>query len=269
MIVDAHTHVSPEPGGMGHGYNASVAYLLENLDACSVDKAMIAAEDVDVPYIKPITNRFVGECCAQHPDRFIGFGAMHPLTPDAPKRFEDDVRRYGLQGLKLHPRFQGVGADDERIVPLVEKAVELDLPIAIDAFLWKPTPLTLQLPINIDTLCKRVPEARIIMCHAGGYHFLDALAVVGANDNVYLEFSTALTYFYETPFEDQFMFALRKAGRNRIIYGSDHPQDPIKSCYDRSRAIFEKHGYSEEDLSYVFGKTFLSTLPGAQRLPRK
>ena len=107
------------------------------------------------------------------------------------------------------------------------------------------------------------------MCHAGGYHFLDALAVVGANDHVYLEFSTALSYFHGTPFEDQFMFALRKAGRNRIIFGSDHPQDPLKTCYDRSRAIFKQHGYSDEDLSYIFGKTFLSTLPGAERLPRK
>ncbi|MBN2307353.1 MAG: amidohydrolase family protein, partial [Candidatus Hydrogenedentes bacterium] len=196
MIVDAHTHIHPDQDGMGARYDATLDFLLENLQNGPVDKAVVLAEAVDVPYIKRIENRFVGECCRRHPDRLIGFASVHPLEPDAVERLEADVSEYGLQGLKLHPRFQGVAADDARLVPLVEKAVELGIPVAIDAFLWKPTPLRLQLPLNIDALCKRVPEAKIIMCHAGGFHFLDALAVAVANDNVYLEVSSSLGFFH-------------------------------------------------------------------------
>jgi uncharacterized protein len=246
---------------MGPNHDATLDGLIENLAASAVDRAVIMAEAVDVPYIKRITNDFVGECRAKHPDTLIGFASVHPLEPDAPQRLEEDVPRYGLQGLKLHPRFQGVAADDDRVVPIVEKAAELGLPVAIDALLWKPTPLTLQLPMHIDALAKRVPEARIIMSHAGGFRFLDALAVVVANDNVYLEISVALEYFADTPFEDQFMFVLKQAGAGRIIYGSDYPQKPMLATLEHGRALLTKHGFSEEDQAKIFGGTLLSLLP--------
>lgn len=249
---------------MGPNYDARLESLIAQLDASEVDKVMISAEAVDVPYIKRIENEFVGQCCAKHPDRLIGFGAVHPLEKDAPGRFERDVERHGLKGLKLHPRFQGVSAVDPRILPLAERAAGMGLPIAVDAMLWKPTPLSIQLPINIDLLCKRVPDANIILCHAGGFRFLDALAVVIANDNAYLEISTVLTYFHDTPFEDQFMFILKQAGAKRLIYGSDYPQVPLQSCYEDSRAILAKHGFSEDDLTFIFGGTFASLLPGGE-----
>ncbi|HOS01815.1 MAG TPA: amidohydrolase family protein [Candidatus Hydrogenedentes bacterium] len=262
MIIDAHTHVHPDADGLGDRYDARLENLLANLAASEVDKAVIYAEAVDVPYIKRIENDYVGACCAQHPDTLIGFASVHPLEPDPVKTFEEAVRRYGFKGLKLHPRFQGVAADDPRVAPLARKAAELGLPVAIDALLWKPTPLKLQLPINVDGLCKQVPEARIIMAHAGGFHFLDTLAVAVANPNVHLEISVALTFFHGTPFEDQFMFALKQLGPKRLIYGSDFPQKPMQASLDESRAILKKHGFSDADLEWILGKTFLSLLPG-------
>jgi len=267
MVVDAHTHTHPDRDGMGEGCDASLEHLLESMESCGVDKAVLLAEAVDVPYIKRIDNRFVGECCRKHPDRLIGFASVHPQEDGAVARFEEDVRRYGLQGLKLHPRFQGVSADDPRLAPLVEKAAELGVPVAVDAFLWKPTPLRLQLPINIDALCKRVPEAKIILCHAGGFHFMDALAVVVANDNAYLEISATLPYFQGTPFEDQFMFALKQAGPHRVIYGSDHPQKSMGACLEQARTVLERHGFTEDDVAWILGKTMLSVLPGGEEPP--
>ncbi|MCP4643719.1 MAG: amidohydrolase [bacterium] len=260
MIVDAHAHVHPDPDGMGEGHDATLEHLMASMDAASVDKAVIYGEAFDVPYVKRVENEFVAACCAQLPDRLYGFASVHPLEEDPIGRFEHAVADHGLVGLKLHPRFQGVAADDPRIVPLVEKAVELAVPVAVDAMLWKPTPLKIQLPINIDALCKRVPEARVIMSHAGGFHFMDALAVAVANPNVFLEVSVALTYFHETPFEDQFMFVLKQVGADRIIYGSDHPQKDMTSTLKASRAIFCKHGFSDEDQDRIFGGTMLSLL---------
>jgi predicted TIM-barrel fold metal-dependent hydrolase len=264
VIVDAHTHVHPDQDGMGAKYDARIVTLIQAMDDSEVDKAVIYAEAIDVPYVKRVENRYVAECCMQYPDHLIGFASIHPTELNDPaKALEEDVRRYGLKGLKLHPRFQGVGADDPALVPLVEMAVELDIPVAIDALLWKPTSLKIQMPINIDTLCKRVPHARVIISHAGGFHFMDALAVVIANDNVYLEFSRSLEYFTGTPFEDQFVFALKQAGPKKIIYGSDYPQSGLASCFEQSRDTLRRHGFSEEDLAWVFGKTMISLLPGA------
>jgi len=113
-------------------------------------------------------------------------------------------------------------------------------------------------PLNIDTLCKRVPEARIIMCHAGGFRFMDALAVAVANDNVFLDLSISLCYFHDTPFEDQFMFVLKQVGARRLIYGSDHPQHPLDKSFAESKALLEKHGFTQDERAWVFGETIRS-----------
>ena len=105
----------------------------------------------------------------------------------------------------------------------------------------------------------------MIVSHAGGFRFLDALALVVANEHVYLEISTVLRYFLGTPFEDQFMFVLKKAGARRVIHGSDHPQHPLNACYAETREALERHGFTEEELTWIFGRTLLSVLPEAAR----
>lgn len=264
MIIDAHTHAHAHAGkdAMGPAHDATLPALLTAMDAARVDRAVLLAEAFDVPYVKAVPNSFVAEACAAHPDRLIGFAAVHPGAPKALDELRRTFDAGSFQGLKLHPRFQGVAADDPRAVALAAEAAERGLPIAVDAMLWKPTPLELQRPLRIDGLCKNVPEARIIMSHAGGFHFLDALAVAVANDNVYIEIATVLPYFSGTPFEDQFLFVLRQVGARRLIWGSDHPQKEMGEDLEAARAVLSKHGFSGEEQAWVFGGTMASLLPG-------
>lgn len=257
MIVDALTHINPDPRAFGPKYDAGLDFLLKNLDESPVDKAVIVAIDADTHYATD--SEFVAECCHAHPDKLIGFASVNPIRdPDAIPKFERYVTELGLRGLKLHPRHQHLAVDDPRVTPVVQKAAELRVPVAICGSQWKHAPLRDQLPINVDVLCKRVPEARIILTHAGGFHFMDALALAVANENVFLETSISLRYFHETPFEDQFMFVLKKIGARRVIYGSDHPEDPVKTCYERSLAIFKKHGFGDEECDLIFGRNILT-----------
>ncbi len=263
MIVDAHTYVNPDPAGFGPRYNASLEFLLRNLDEAGIDRAAIYPIAADSPKIKRTQNAYVAECCARYPERLLGFASVHPFEEaDPARRLREDVERYGLVGLKLHPRWMGFAASDPRIFPLVEQAADLGIPVAIDCMLWRPTPLRMQVPFHIDELCKAVPSAKIIMCHTGGFHFLDALAVALANDNCYFDLSLMLTYFHGTPFADQFFFVLQKIGAQRLVYGSDHPQETAAECYPKARAILAERGFSAEDQEWIFGKTFLSLLPG-------
>lgn len=261
MIVDALTHVHAKPEGFGPDCDATVETLVANIDASPVDKALITA--IDAEGLFGTSSEYVAECCRRYPDKLIGFASVNPVTdPKAVESFEHYITDLGLCGLKLHPRHQRLSVDDPKVIPVVEKAAELGVPVAICASLWKHAPLKDQLPINIDTLCKHVPEANIIICHAGGFHFMDAFIVAVANDNVYLETSTSLTYFHGTPFEDQFMFTLKQIGAHRVIYGSDHPEAPLKDSYPHSRRILEDHGFSAEDCTRIFGGNILSLLPG-------
>lgn len=262
MIIDAHTFVHPEADGFGPKYDARLENLLAQLETSPVDRAIIFPIACDCPYIKRTTNEYVAQCVKAHPDVLTGFASVHPLADRDPVGdLERAVVDLGLRGVKLHPRFQGFVASDERVAAVVRKAAELDVPVAIDCMLWKPTPLDEQLPFHIDRLCKKVPEAKVIMCHAGGWKFMDALAVAVANDNVFVDISLSLNYFHKTPFEDQFVFALEQIGAHRVIYGSDHPQESLAACYGTAREILDGHGFSEEQLALVFGETAQRIVP--------
>lgn len=252
MIIDALTHIHPTPNAFGNGCDLRTEFLIEQLDSSPVDRAIVTAIEGDTPYCTPTA--YVIEQCAQYPDHLIGFASVDPLkNPNAVADFESYVRNDAMRGLKLHPRHQHLSADDERIVPLVEKAAELGVPVTICSSQWKHAPLRDQLPMTVDVLAKRVPEAKIILAHGGGFHFMDAFVVAVANDNVYLETSISLQYFADTPFEDQYMFTLKQLGAERIIYGSDHPEDPVATCYTRSVALFEKHGFTAEERAKILG----------------
>jgi len=256
MIVDALTHIHENPASFGGQYDLSPEYLVENIDQSPVDRAIVTAIEGDNNYCTPTS--YVIECCKKYPEHLIGFASVNPVqNPNAVADLESYVRNDGMKGLKLHPRHQQLSADDPRIFPVVEKAAELGIPVAICSSLWKNAPLRDQMPYNVDVLAKQVPEANIIMMHGGGFHFMDAFVVAVANDNVFLETSISLKYFQGTPFEEQYLFTLKKIGASRIIYGSDHPEDPVSECYARSRTILEKAGFDEMECAQIFGQNIL------------
>ncbi len=257
MVVDALTHVHPDKDGFGGGLDARVESLVENLDRAGVDRAVVTAIAADTAY--GTSSEYVAECCRRFPDRIIGFASVNPLRdPDATAKLERCVTEFGLRGLKLHPRHQQLSVDDTKVVPVVEKAAELGIPVMICGSQWKHAPLAWQDPSNVDTLCKRVPEAKIIIAHGGGFRFWDAFIVAVANENVYLETSIVLNYFHETPYEEQYRFTLEKLGPSRLIYGSDHPEDPAGDCYPRSRAVIESYGFNPQDCEKIFGENILA-----------
>ncbi len=256
MIVDALTHVHANKDRFGNGTDARVEFLISNLDRAGIDKAVVTAIAADTNY--GTTSEYVAECCQRYPDRIIGFASVDPLRdPDAVAKLECYVTESGLRGLKLHPRHQQLSVDDPRVVPVVAKAAELGIPVMVCGSQWKHAPLAWQDPANVDVLCKRVPDAKIIIAHGGGFRFWDAFIVAVANENVYLETSILLNYFRGTPYEQQYRFTLEQLGASRLIYGSDHPEDPAGDCYPRSRSILEEYGFTAEDCAKIFGENIL------------
>lgn len=259
MIIDALTHIHPDPDSFGNNANLSTEFLIEQLDNSPVDKAIVTAIAGNNHY--STSPEYVIEQCAKYPDHLIGFASVNPITnPNAVSDFESYIKNDGMRGLKLHPRHQHLAADDKRIIPVVEKAAELGVPLTICGSQWKHAPLRDQLPRNVDVLAKQVPEANIIIAHGGGFHFMDAFVVAIANENVFLETSISMNYFANTPFEDQYFFTLKQIGAHRIIYGSDHPEDPVHDCYIRSKALLDKHGFTHDEQAKILGNNIQSLI---------
>ena len=254
MIIDAHVHIHPDPKGFGENYDASLGTLIDLLTRSPINKVVL------LPIYPMVTNAFIAEACQKYPDKLIGFASVDPSGGmESIEQLEQDVFQYNLKGLKLHPRLQNFSLSDSGIIPLLQKAADLDLPTVIDVF---PNGIGLEksFPLLIDRVATDVPRAKIIMAHFGGYKLWDALFVAKAHSNIFVDFSYTLLYFRGSSLEKDLGFAIKKLGSNRCIYGSDHPEMEINKTFESSLEILNQYQLSSQDMENILGETISSLI---------
>jgi predicted TIM-barrel fold metal-dependent hydrolase len=254
VIIDAHVHIHPDPKGYGEGYDASLDTLINLLGKSSVDKAVL------LPIYPRVANSFIAKACQEYPDKLIGFASIDPLGgKESIEKLEEDIFQYKLKGLKLHPRLQNFSLGDPSIIPLVQKAADLSLPVVIDTF-PNGVGLAKSLPLLIDGIAEAVTKAKIIMAHFGGYRLWDALFVAKAHPNVFVDLSYTLLYFRGSSLERDLEFAIKKLGSHKCIYGSDHPEMEIERTFKASLEVLERYQLSSQDMDNILGKTICSLI---------
>jgi len=230
MIIDSHVHVY-DPDSyqdeiiftLADGTNfkpgikvesASPKALIADMDKNKVNKAVIQS-------LSTKNNEFISDLFKKHPDRFHGFAWVdNPKDTESVSQLEAAVKHQGLSGLKLHPDLQGFAASDIEIVPLIEKTVELDVPVLIHQMQGFPGYYYNNLAWHLDILNHRVPEARIIIGHMYGYRFTD-LATLMDRPNLYAESSWGLTFIADLFGLDFLNRFIKKIGAGKLLFGSD------------------------------------------------
>lgn len=253
MLIDAHVHITENGIWFDTGVDASLRRLLIELENSPISRAII------LPINRSVSNEYVAEVCNKYPDKVIGFATVNPLQgKNAVIELERAVNSLGLRGLKLHPRLQEFSPNDSRIVPVIKRAGELGIPIVFDAFPQGPGLIEDILPLNYDRLAKEVPKARIILAHSGGSRVLDALIVAKANANIYLDISYSMLYYQGSSVAKDFIFAIKKIGVERVIYGSDFPELGIRESFEAVDGMLSD--LSDKEREWVFGRTILTML---------
>jgi predicted TIM-barrel fold metal-dependent hydrolase len=255
MIIDAHTHIHPDSRGFGERYDASLKNLITCLDNSPVDMAII------LPISPMVPNEFIVEACNQYPNRLLGFASVNPLEGEnAADQLETYIKRNKLKGLKLHPRLQNFDLSNPAILPVFKRSAELGIPILIDAFPGMTDTGTVSIPIQIGKIAAIIPDAKLIIAHAGGYKILDSLFIAKKHCSIYLDLSYSLNYFRSSSIEQDIHFVIKKLGANRCIYGSDHPELPLDCTYFRTVEQMKSKNLSEEEINFIFGGTIESLL---------
>jgi predicted TIM-barrel fold metal-dependent hydrolase len=180
--------------------------LLSQMDELGIDRAVLVPADRHIAVDNSEGNDFVLGAVARWPDRFMGFATANPWFGD---RAVAELRRAvaeGLVGLKLHPILQGFLLCDPLVHPLVEAAIDLDVPI----FFHTGTPIN-ALPLQLSELALCYPEGRFIMGHLGNPDFwLDVPTAMELAPNVWGELSpnlpTAVKRVADAGFADRLMF---------------------------------------------------------------
>ena len=246
MIIDAHTHIHPNPHGFGSHKDASVTTLVKNLKSAGISKAVVLAIEPDMG------NDYISKKCAEHPE-LIGFVSLNPLDEvSVTENLRDYVASGKMRGVKLHPRRQGFSIDDlQQVVKLAEQVAEYHVPILFDAFPYGETYYKIQEVRLIQEVAKAVPQAHIIMAHAGGIHVMEALMVVKGNRNVVVDVSVTPFWFAGSTVYSDLVFVLRKLGANRILHGSDSPEVSVCKAVEDTYALCDQCGFTNGDRELI------------------
>lgn len=213
--------------------------FVAELEVNNIQKAVFTGRQtiVNGQMTKGITNDYVAEAVAAHPDRIIGVAGVDPTTGVTGVR---EVRRaiteLGLKGLSLDPFGIELLPDDRRLYPFYSVAAELNVPVILTV---GPRVGRYGNPEYVDRVAGDFPETTIVLSH-GCYPQVTELIALGLRrPNVFLEAS-----IYEfLPGAEPFIEAARTVLQDKVVYASAFPFNPLAI-----RSKFEELGFDDDVL---------------------
>lgn len=238
MLIDFHTHIFPpsiaEKTISGIVSRTKEIYNLEQPVAFdgTIDglKESMEVTGVDISVVQPIAtkvtqyktiNRYAKEITCEN---VISFASLHPYQENTEEVLRE-IKNEGFKGIKLHPDYQNVFADDEKFISLVKRATEMGLYVTIHSGedLGMRAPYKC-MPNHIANLLNRVDEERVILAHMGGFNIWDDIIESGI---------VKCKAYFDTAIVSKFMDIekyrriIDMHGADRILFGSDMPwEDP-------------------------------------------
>jgi len=201
-VIDAHTHVGTF--GSWAQVACTAEQLLQEMDQFNVEQAILFAPD----------NNLVKQTVANYPNRLVGYVWPNPNDPTSVDLVKKAIREWGFRGIKLHPLIHAFLPTDSSVLPIMDVARTLRIPVAIHS---GHAPFSL--PWSIGELAEIYPDVRIVMLHMGhghGVYIQAAIRTAKKYDNIILETSGM-------PMHTKIREAVDTIGERRVVYGSDIP----------------------------------------------
>ncbi len=254
MIIDVHCHVWPDeiaprvlasnPAGLTPFADGTVAGLLRTMDAAGVERACCLGV-ANVAKNVERTNEFIGSVDRS---RLYAFGTVHQdLSVEENLR---SLRNNGIQGIKLHPNFQGISLSDPRVIEILRGVAELGLVAITHAGEGSNEDASRRgSPLEILKLTREIPSLKLIACHYGGYHRLDEATSVLEGTTVVLE--TSWPPSIAELDGERIKGIINRHGADRFVFGSDWPMAEPAREIETLRDL----GLSSGDLDAVLGGT--------------
>lgn len=252
-IIDFHTHIFPdriavktvdflaERGGIPAYANGTLTDIQAKADEANVTLSislpvLTRPESFDsiLSFAKAVNE---GRERGEH--RIMSFAGIHPDCEDIEGKMAK-VKESGCKGVKLHPDYQQIFIDDERMLRIFNAAIDEDLIVVTHTGLDVGYPeCTHSTPERTArALDKLKGEPKLILAHMGGCRMHEEVYEVLAGRNVY--FDTA--FVLDEMEENIFLKTLEKHGADKIVFASDCPWKTPKRIYDKLLS----YGLSEE-----------------------
>lgn len=236
-IIDAHGHIGSMPTMEGSKENllrgmemADVSYsLISNADASEYDSK---AKKVNRVITSIEAFKEAMGFAYEHISQIGALFWIKPKTEECSKEIYDFIKenKEMVHGLKIHPYTSRLALNDEKYIPYIKLAEELDLPILVHT---ASDPFSrFEFMVELAKAHKKVTfVSSHLELYGDSYKAIDMMEGV---DNLYSD--TAWVNF------DVASRAIDHLGIHRLLFGSDAPVDgsetllnPIYRCYFENR----------------------------------
>ncbi|SNS82475.1 hypothetical protein SAMN05421763_10388 [[Luteovulum] sphaeroides subsp. megalophilum] len=207
---------------------------LETYDRLGARHVVLKARDLTTTFGFRISNEAVAAFIRAHGPRYVGFAGVDPWQEDAVDRFDHAIRYLGLRGLNLQCFELKMRPDDERLFPLYEKAIELDVPVNIHCGInfSTHTPMALGRPEYLDNVMVRYPELRAVASPPGWPWVQELIGVAWRHPNLsigVLAVRPKLLAKAHSGYEPLLQYG-RTLLKEKIIFGSAFPMMPVETA---------------------------------------
>jgi len=226
-VIDAHCHIYPEKiaaracAGTDHFYgttaacNGTTAGLLEAASDGRIDRFLVHSVATTPAQVRSINDFIAGEV-KKNPQRFFGFGTLHPESEDIRGDFEH-LLEIGLQGVKIHPDIQAFKLDDYRCLKMYELCEKAGVPILIHTGDYR---YDFSNPNRMRPILDIYTNLTVIGAHMGGWSvWEEAYEKLSACPNFYVDCSSTFPFWEVEKARDLML----RWGSDRILFGSDYP----------------------------------------------
>jgi predicted TIM-barrel fold metal-dependent hydrolase len=225
----------------------SVTEMLEVMDRCGVEKAILSARAEE-------KNERVLEFTRTHPERFSLAMYVDPRRGmPALRALETWVRNEPVVLCRLVPFMVGLPPNDKSFYPVYAKCIDLDLPVSVNTGIpGPPAPGACQDPIHLDEVCLFFPEVTIVMAHGADPWWNVAIRLMIKYRHLYLMTSA----FSPKYFPPELIHFMNTRGKDKIMWASDHPVLDMERCVAEARALELRPGVSEKFLGENANRVF-------------
>jgi predicted TIM-barrel fold metal-dependent hydrolase len=223
MLIDCHSHLWCENSRADWRWFEAeaegalpVERFVAQLEKEPVDHFIISdgSSELTTPESLAKANAGVAEAVRLAPGLVSGLCQANPhLLDESLSEIDRHVARGGLVGIgELCQYILGYETDEPSVFPIIERAIELDVPVLVHASEKAHTD-------GIDRLAARFPEARLIMAHIGGmYNWPEGLRVAARHDNLWVDTSG---FVMLRP--GAMARTLKELGAGKVVFGVDYP----------------------------------------------
>ncbi len=197
--------------------------MMRMFDLLGIDKVVTSLPVNTIKRCEPevfvSANNVTYEAVKRFPGRVYGMAYAHPgFAKEACAEIERCVKELGFVGVKLYYDYF---MDDPVYAPIIEKCIELDIPILQHSMHVMDAPNKVRQPLVTDGVhmanaAKRYPEATFVMGHFTVAEWQYSLNAIVDCPNVYTDMSGSV---YDRP---QLETAVEMLGADRIIFGTDN-----------------------------------------------